>query len=97
MRCISGKYQYIGRGGEGGREGGREGKLGGKALPDKLSGIAPIPGTTWQDGVRFEEVSLGYPEELEIRPDRPRSLRQVFPVEPAVPQDGTTIAVASSA
>ncbi len=24
-----------------------------------------IPGTTWQDGVRFEEVSVGYPEELE--------------------------------
>jgi hypothetical protein len=57
----------------------------------------PYPGTTWQDGVRFGEVSLGYPEELEIRPGRPRSLRQVFPVEPAVPQGGTTIAVASSA
>jgi 3',5'-cyclic AMP phosphodiesterase CpdA len=56
-----------------------------------------IPGTTWQDGVRFEEVSLGYPEELEIRPDRPRTLRQILPVEPAVPQDGTMIAVASSA
>jgi 3',5'-cyclic AMP phosphodiesterase CpdA len=38
-----------------------------------------IPGTTWHDGVRFEEVSLGYPEELEVKPDRPRALRQIFP------------------
>jgi 3',5'-cyclic AMP phosphodiesterase CpdA len=41
-----------------------------------------IPGTTWQDGVRFEEVSFGYPEELERNPDRPRVLRQIFPAEP---------------
>jgi 3',5'-cyclic AMP phosphodiesterase CpdA len=39
-----------------------------------------IPGTTWQDGVRFEEVSLGYPEELDLNPERPRALRQIFPV-----------------
>jgi 3',5'-cyclic AMP phosphodiesterase CpdA len=38
-----------------------------------------IPGTTWYDGVRFEEVSLGYPEELKLRADRPRSLRQILP------------------
>lgn len=38
-----------------------------------------IPGTTWYDGVRFEEVSFGYPEELEERPDRPRALRRIFP------------------
>jgi hypothetical protein len=38
-----------------------------------------IPGTTWQDGVRFEEVSFGYPEELDIYPDRPRELRQILP------------------
>lgn len=38
-----------------------------------------IPGTTWQDGVRFEEVSLGYPEELDLNPDRPRALRQIPP------------------
>ncbi len=43
-----------------------------------------IPGTTWQDGVRFEEVSLGYPQELTSRPDRPRGLRQILPV-PDVP------------
>jgi hypothetical protein len=39
-----------------------------------------IPGTTWQDGVRFEEVSFGYPEELQHYPDRPRTLRQILPV-----------------
>jgi Calcineurin-like phosphoesterase len=38
-----------------------------------------IPGTTLHHGVRFEEVSLGYPEELQLRPDRPRNLRQVLP------------------
>jgi 3',5'-cyclic AMP phosphodiesterase CpdA len=38
-----------------------------------------IPGTTWQDGVRFEEVSLGYPEELDHNPGRPRFLRQILP------------------
>jgi 3',5'-cyclic AMP phosphodiesterase CpdA len=38
-----------------------------------------IPRTTWQDGVRFEEVSFGYPEELETNPERPRMLRQILP------------------
>lgn len=38
-----------------------------------------IPGTTWVDGVRFEEVSFGYPDELKRYPDRPRSIRQIFP------------------
>jgi 3',5'-cyclic AMP phosphodiesterase CpdA len=40
-----------------------------------------IPGTTWQDGVRFEEVSVGYPEELKHNPGRPRVLRQIFPAD----------------
>jgi 3',5'-cyclic AMP phosphodiesterase CpdA len=40
-----------------------------------------IPGTTWEQGVRFEEVSFGYPEELEIAPERPRELRQILPFE----------------
>jgi 3',5'-cyclic AMP phosphodiesterase CpdA len=38
-----------------------------------------IPGTTWEDGVRFEEVSFGYPQELDVDPGRPRTLRQIFP------------------
>jgi len=45
-----------------------------------------IPGTTWQDGVRFEEVSLGYPEELDLNPERPRTLRQILPAAPVLPE-----------
>lgn len=37
-----------------------------------------IPRTTWYDGVRFEEVSLGYPREWRAR-GGPRGLRRVFP------------------
>jgi len=55
-----------------------------------------IPGTTWQDGVRFEEVSFGYPEELELAPGRPRQLRQILPAEPLAGQARGTIAVTSS-
>jgi 3',5'-cyclic AMP phosphodiesterase CpdA len=55
-----------------------------------------IPGTTWQDGVRFEEVSLGYPEELTLYPERPRTLRQILPVAPADYGTGTTAAVTKS-
>jgi 3',5'-cyclic AMP phosphodiesterase CpdA len=37
-----------------------------------------IPRVTWHDGVRFEEVSIGYPREWRSRP--PRSpLRQILP------------------
>ena len=37
-----------------------------------------IPRTTHHDGVRFEEVSLGYPREWGVRPTRP-ALRQILP------------------
>ena len=37
-----------------------------------------IPRTTYHDGVRFEEVSLGYPREWEPRAVRP-ALRQILP------------------
>jgi predicted phosphodiesterase len=40
-----------------------------------------IPGTLWHDGVRFEEVSLGYPREWGRRPAPPRIPRQVLPLE----------------
>jgi 3',5'-cyclic AMP phosphodiesterase CpdA len=40
-----------------------------------------IPRTTWYDGVRFEEVSLGYPREWERRETAPGQLRQILPVE----------------
>jgi 3',5'-cyclic AMP phosphodiesterase CpdA len=55
-----------------------------------------IPGTSWQDGVRFEEVSLGYPRELDTNPERPRSLRQILPAAPADCQAGSTSAVSRS-
>lgn len=41
-----------------------------------------IPRTTWHDGVRFEEVSVGYPREWRLRPTRP-ALREVLPGPPA--------------
>jgi 3',5'-cyclic AMP phosphodiesterase CpdA len=38
-----------------------------------------IPRTTWHDGVRFEEVSLGYPREWGRRSRPPGQLRQILP------------------
>jgi hypothetical protein len=40
-----------------------------------------IPRTLWQDGVRFEEVSVGYPREWRPR-GGPPGLRRVFPAAP---------------
>jgi 3',5'-cyclic AMP phosphodiesterase CpdA len=39
-----------------------------------------IPRTTWYDGVRFEEVSVGYPREWRRRGRTPGTLRQILPV-----------------
>lgn len=39
-----------------------------------------IPRTTWHDGVRFEEVSLGYPREWHRRAAARPVLRQISPV-----------------
>jgi hypothetical protein len=38
-----------------------------------------IPRTTWHDGVRFEEVSLGYPGEWQQRDSAPLVPRQILP------------------
>jgi len=38
-----------------------------------------IPRTTWHDGVRFEEVSLGYPREWRARGRGPGQPRQILP------------------
>ncbi len=38
-----------------------------------------IPRTTWHDGVRFEEVSLGYPREWGARPTAPALPREILP------------------
>lgn len=37
------------------------------------------PGTTWRDGVRFEEVSFGYPREQRWRAEQGIVLRDVLP------------------
>ncbi|HEV3095421.1 MAG TPA: metallophosphoesterase [Solirubrobacteraceae bacterium] len=42
-----------------------------------------IPRTTWHDGVRFEEVSLGYPREWQRRPSHGGCLRRIMPTESA--------------
>jgi 3',5'-cyclic AMP phosphodiesterase CpdA len=47
-----------------------------------------IPRTTWYDGVRFEEVSLGYPREWGRRARPPVLPRQIFPMLPAEPVPG---------
>lgn len=38
-----------------------------------------IPRTTWHDGVRFEEVSLGYPRERKRKWGLPRGPRRILP------------------
>ncbi|NUR70868.1 MAG: metallophosphoesterase [Hamadaea sp.] len=38
-----------------------------------------IPRTTWHDGVRFEEVSVGYPREWRLRGSAPNPPRQILP------------------
>lgn len=38
-----------------------------------------IPRTTWHDGVRFEEVSVGYPREWRRRGPAPNPPRQILP------------------
>ncbi|GGZ05847.1 metallophosphoesterase family protein [Streptomyces nitrosporeus] len=48
-----------------------------------------IPRTTWYDGVRFEEVSIGYPKEWRKR-GHPRGLvRQILPYDGAEAPGGT--------
>jgi 3',5'-cyclic AMP phosphodiesterase CpdA len=42
-----------------------------------------IPRTTWYDGVRFEEVSWGYPREWQRRGPAPRPPQRILPVSEA--------------
>jgi 3',5'-cyclic AMP phosphodiesterase CpdA len=46
-----------------------------------------IPRVTWYDGVRFEEVSVGYPREWRGREPRSR-LRQILPMPSSEPEAG---------
>ncbi|WP_035796282.1 metallophosphoesterase family protein [Kitasatospora mediocidica] len=49
-----------------------------------------IPRTTWYDGVRFEEVSIGYPREWRRRGHPKGLLRQIlpYPAQPATAPNG---------
>jgi hypothetical protein len=38
-----------------------------------------IPRTTWYDGVRFQEVSVGYPREWRRRGSAPEPPRTILP------------------
>lgn len=53
-----------------------------------VSGHLHMRATDWRDGVRFEEVSLGYPRQYD--PDRgaPHYLRQVWPPVRPPPEEG---------
>lgn len=54
-----------------------------------VHGHLHTPGTMWHDGVRFEEVSLGYPREREWWAPR-ASVREIFPAAPpGVPGRGS--------
>ncbi|MDZ5442919.1 metallophosphoesterase [Micromonospora sp. 4G57] len=44
-----------------------------------------IPRTTWHDGVRFEEVSVGYPREWKQRSRPPGVLRRILPAPEGTP------------
>ncbi len=45
-----------------------------------------IPRVTWYDGVRFEEVSIGYPREWQRRPGPPGVPRQILPAPDPQPR-----------
>ena len=46
-----------------------------------VSGHLHLPGTTWRDGVRFEEVSFGYPRDRARGGSSGLRLREVLPAE----------------
>lgn len=54
-----------------------------------VSGHLHMRATDWVDGVRFEEVSLGYPKHWEPKKGADYYLRQILP-GPATPGTGTT-------
>ncbi|OEV02899.1 metallophosphoesterase [Streptomyces oceani] len=54
-----------------------------------------IPRVTWYDGVRFEEVSVGYPREWGKRPPRER-LRQILPLPDAEPAPESAVRARSA-
>jgi 3',5'-cyclic AMP phosphodiesterase CpdA len=53
-----------------------------------IYGHLHIPRVTWHDGVRFEEVSVGYPREWRRRPAPPGTPRQILPSPVSPPGRG---------
>jgi 3',5'-cyclic AMP phosphodiesterase CpdA len=47
-----------------------------------VTGHLHMPATLWRDGVRFEEVSLGYPQQWTWRGDISRCVREILPGTP---------------
>lgn len=50
-----------------------------------VSGHLHMRATRWRDGVRFEEVSLGYPRQWEVSRGVGEYLRQILPVPESFP------------
>ncbi len=54
------------------------------------TGTCTCPRTTWEDGVRFEEVSVGYPREWQRHGLVRGPLRQILPAPPVADRDPFT-------
>lgn len=55
-----------------------------------VSGHLHMPATLWRDGVRFEEVSLGYPKQWQWRGTSiEQHLREILPGPPGVSREST--------
>lgn len=54
-----------------------------------VSGHLHMRATDWRDGVRFEEISLGYPRQYDPEKGAPGYLRQIWPPAIEAPADGT--------
>jgi 3',5'-cyclic AMP phosphodiesterase CpdA len=53
-----------------------------------VSGHLHMRATDWRDGVRFEEVSLGYPRQYDAARGAPGYLRQIWPATEPAPAGG---------
>ena len=54
-----------------------------------VSGHLHMRATDWRDGVRFEEISLGYPRQYDTTRGAPGYLRQIWPKTTEPPPTGT--------
>lgn len=53
-----------------------------------VSGHLHMRATDWRDGVRFEEISLGYPRQYDNERGAPGYLRQIWPAVAEAPEAG---------